>query len=319
MAKRKRLDVPTEPIPGSLETKTAVSGPRARMPIAEVASDTAGRAALEEVAREMTAAETEGRVIKKVPLKKIIGFHLCRDRMVVDPDDMAALQASIADRGQQTPIEVVRIGDGKFGLISGLRRMEALRALGHTHALALIRQPDSAADSYRAMIEENEIRADLSFYERANIAFAVVGQRIYPDVRAAVAGLYAHATPAKRSKIVKFTVLRETLGASLRFPTAIPEHLGFALAQAIEAERAFASRVSAALRAADPEDAAAERKVLEQMLKRPAKAAPAREEVAPGLTLEVRKGRVVLAGQGVDAPLLEALRGFLVSHAKNTN
>ena len=36
------------------------------MPIADVAGDTAGRAALEEVAREMTEAEEEGRVVKKL-------------------------------------------------------------------------------------------------------------------------------------------------------------------------------------------------------------------------------------------------------------
>ena len=86
MAKRKRLDVTTEPIPGSLETKTAVSGPRARMPIAEVASDTAGRAALEEVAREMTAAETEGRVIKKAPEG---GFERAWSHPCLGPDPSA--------------------------------------------------------------------------------------------------------------------------------------------------------------------------------------------------------------------------------------
>lgn len=318
MAKRKRLNLPTESISPNLETKSAFMGPRARMPIAEVASDTAGRAALEEVAREMTAAEVEGRVIKKLPLDHIVAHHLSRDRMVLDPEDMAALQASIAARGQQTPVEVVRLPGGRFGLISGLRRMEALRALGAREVLALVRQPESSAEAYCAMVEENEIRADLSFYERANIAVAAVGQGVYPDIRSAVAGLFAHAAPAKRSKIAKFVVLREALGAALRFPAAIPEHLGFALAQAIEADRSFVDRVSKALQAAGPEDAAAERDVLDRMLKRPAAERPPREEVAPGLTLQTRNGRAVLSGPAVDADLLGALRGFLVSHAKRT-
>ncbi|MBT8417780.1 MAG: chromosome partitioning protein, partial [Silicimonas sp.] len=64
MAKRKRLEMPViEPDSPGTETKSHLT-PRARMPIADVAGDTAGRAALEEVAREMTAAETEGRVVK---------------------------------------------------------------------------------------------------------------------------------------------------------------------------------------------------------------------------------------------------------------
>ena len=50
MAKRKRLDVPKDTIPADLETKSQAITPRARMPIAEVASEVAGRAALEEVA-----------------------------------------------------------------------------------------------------------------------------------------------------------------------------------------------------------------------------------------------------------------------------
>lgn len=130
MAKRKRLEVPTETISSDLETKSAFPAPRARMPIAEVAGEVAGRAALEEVAREMTAAEEEGRVVKKLPLDRIVLRHLARDRMVLDEEEMTALTASLEARGQQTPIEVLPLGDGTYGLISGLRRMEALKRLG---------------------------------------------------------------------------------------------------------------------------------------------------------------------------------------------
>ena len=317
MAKRKRLEVPSEPVSPSLETKSAVSAPRARMPIAEVASETAGRAALEEVAREMTAAEHEGRIVKKLAMDQIQIHHLSRDRMIFDPEDMAALTASIAERGQQTPIEVVRLSGGQFGLIAGLRRIEALRQLQKATVLALVRQPDHAQEAYRAMIEENEMRADLSFYERANIALATVGEGVYPTLKDAVAGLFAHASPSKRSKIAKFAVLRETLGSALRFPTAIPEKVGFALAQAIEADPKLAAQVSRDLKAAQPEDAPAERRVLDQALKRPAATSSARgEEIVPGVMLDMKKGRAVLSGAGVDASLAKALRAFIISHAK---
>ncbi len=310
MAKRKRLEVPVSP---DLETKSTSPPPRARMPIADVAGDTAGRAALEEVAREMTTAEEEGRVVKKLPLTQIAVHHLSRDRMVFDEAEMEVLTASIADRGQQTPIEVLRLGDGTFGLISGLRRFEALRSLGKPEVLALIKAPESAQDEYQAMVEENEIRASLSFYERANIAVATVGQGVYPDVHAAVKGLFAHAPKAKRSKIIKFVILREALGASLLFPAAIPEHLGFALAQAIEADRTLASKISVQLRKAAPKDAVAERLVLERALKGP-KVLPKREQIAPGLQLETKAGRAVLSGKSVDDAFVKALKAWASKH-----
>ena len=315
MAKRKRLEVPTETISPDLETKSAFSVPRARMPIADVAGDTAGRAALEEVAREMTAAEEEGRVVKRLPLDKIGMHHLCRDRMALDEGEMEVLKASLKARGQQTPIEVVNLGTG-YGLISGLRRVAALKDLGETHVLALVKRPDDSAEAYQAMIEENEIRADLSFYERANIAAMCVGQKVYPNARAAVAGLFAHAPAPKRSKILKFLVIREALGNALRFPAAIPEKLGLKLAMAIEADGGVARRLSDTLRKNPPADAAAERRSIERALKMPVAAKDAAEEIAPGLCLQVKKGRAVVTGPGVDDAFHDALRAWVVSRTK---
>ena len=316
MAKRKRLEFQTDSIPADLEVKSSLT-PRARMPIAEVAGDTAGRAALEEVAREMTAAETEGRVIKKLAIAAISLHHLARDRMVLDGDEMEALKASITDRGQQTPIEVLALPGGTYGLISGLRRIEALRALAQDTVLALVRRPEGSQEAYQAMVEENEIRAGLSFYERANIAVAAVGQGVYPDVRRAVAGLFVHAAPAKRSKITKFVTIREKLGKSLSFPTAIPEKLGLALAQALEADGRFAARIADALRKTPPVDAGAERGLLERALKKQPASKPGPSELVPGLNFEAKKGRVVLSGPTVDAAFLEDLRNFIVSRAKS--
>lgn len=314
MAKRKRLEIPIETVLPDLETKSAIPAPRARMPIADVAGETAGRAALEEVAREMTAAEEEGRVVKRLALKDIAVHHLARDRMALDKDEMEALQTSIADRGQQTPIEVLNLG-GTYGLISGLRRVEALRRLGKTHVLALVKKPESSQAAYQAMVEENEIRAGLSFYERANIAVASVGQGVYPDPRAAVKGLFANAPKAKRSKILKFVTIRESFGPSLTFPAAIPEHLGLALAQAVEADRRVATRISQRLKASPPDDAGQERAVLEAALKRPSAKKKTPERLAPGLEAQMKAGRAVLSGPRVDAEFIEALRAWAADQA----
>ncbi|MEO0929107.1 MAG: ParB N-terminal domain-containing protein [Pseudomonadota bacterium] len=287
------------------------------MPIAEVAGDTAARAALDEVASALATAETEGRLIKTLPLARIETHHLSRDRLVIDPEEFEVLKTSIAARGQQTPIEVLQLPNGHFGLISGLRRVEALNALGRETCLALVRRPDSIEAAYIAMIEENEIRADLSFYERAHVAVQAVEAGIYPTPARAVKGLFASAPAAKRSKILKFVTLCTALPKALRFPAAIPEKLGLALATAIEADRGVANRIAAALKRAAPADAAAERQVLDRVLKSPAaKAAPRnRADVAPGIALEVRKGRVVLSGPGVSAELADALKAWLAKRS----
>ena len=315
MAKRKRLEVPAQVSP-DLETKSAFP-PRARMPIADVAGDTAGRAALEEVAREMTLAESEGRVAKKLPLEAIEIHHLNRDRLVLDEDEMTALVDSIRARGQQTPIEVVRLNSTSYGLISGMRRLKALKTLGETHVLALVKNPDSSQAAYQAMVEENEIRANLSFYERANIAATAVRQGVYPNPKKAIAGLFAHAPAPKRSKIAKFVVLCEKLGKTLRFPTAIPEKLGLALAQGLESDAKLATRIKDALRTTPPADAAAERRTLERALKKHAPLSARKPEaLAPDLSAQFKAGRVVLSGAALTDELCAKLRDFLVSHTK---
>jgi len=311
MAKRKRLELP-ENIDGPfLETKPGF-GTMSRMPIADVAGDTATRAALDEVSQALQSAEAEGRIVRKLEIDRIDEEHLNRDRMVLGPEEMAALKASLEVRGQQTPIEVVQLSSGRFGLISGLRRIRALRDLGVAQVLAFVRKPEGAAASYVAMVEENEIRAGLSFYERANIAVQAVGAGVYRDPKAAVRALFGNVMPAKRSKILRFVMLRQTLDKHLRFPTSIPEKLGLALAAAIEADKAVGTRIIDALRKTPPVDAAAERRVLERALNAPPTLGAAAEDVAPGVTLKASKGRVILAGKGVDAALTEALRAWLV-------
>ena len=312
MAKRKRLELPPETEMPVLETKSGYPG-LSRMPIAEVAGDTAARAALDEVTQTMAQAEAEGRMVRKIAIDMIDLTHLSRDRMVSEPEDMEVLKASLAARGQQTPIEVLTLPSGHFGLISGLRRVEALKALGEAEVLAFLRKPRNAGASYVAMVEENEVRAGLSFYERANISVQAVDAGVYRSPQDAVKALFASVPSAKRSKILRFVVLRQRLGQALRFPTAISEKLGLALANAVEADKAVATRLRDTLRKTPPADAMAERRVLERALKGPAAPAPSGAEVAPGITLKATKGRMTLAGKGVDAGLEKDLRAWLAT------
>ncbi|TCP39534.1 ParB/RepB/Spo0J family partition protein [Rhodovulum marinum] len=327
MAKRKRLS-PAAPeiLGGAPETKAmgvAQTYRRPPAPIAEVSRDAATRAALDEVTQELQSARSEGRFVMRLPLAALEEAHLVRDRITMDEAELGTLMASLRDRGQQMPVEVVDLGHGRYGLISGWRRLTALRRL-HAETgedrfagiLALVRSPEGAPEAYRAMVEENEIRAGLSFYERARIAVQAAGQGVYPDKAAAVAGLFAAAPAPKRSKILAFTHLVEAFDDSLRFPAAIPEHLGLALAGAVQAQEGFADRLAAALRDAASRDAAAERAVLERAVKgqgRAGKSAALPEEIAPGVALQVVRGRLTLSGKGVDAGLAEDLRRWLVA------
>lgn len=253
MARRKRLG----PAMGALETETnshvsdasdvAVPEVKAALrppgagnfgappPIARVAAESAVEAALSEISDAMTRARAEGRLVLRLPLHEIEAEHLVRDRIGLDEEELEGLIASITEHGQRSPVEVSEIAPGRYGLISGWRRLTALKRLcasGNSrfdHVLALVRRPDTAADAYIAMVEENEIRLGLSYYERARIAARAVEQGVFPTEREALRRLFANASRSRRSKIGSFLVLCHQLDPVLRFPSAIPERLGLAL------------------------------------------------------------------------------------------
>jgi ParB family chromosome partitioning protein len=83
------------------------------------------------VTRTLTEAREEGRLIQRLPLSAVETGHLVRDRMAFDEDEMAALVASLAPAASRCPSRSWR-GEGGYGLISGLRRVMALREIGET-------------------------------------------------------------------------------------------------------------------------------------------------------------------------------------------
>lgn len=318
MAKRRRLEVPSQP--AALDLASAASPP----PVAQVAGQAAALAAANDVLAEIEAARADGRLALRVPLDTIAVDHLVRDRVVAGAtgagtpgmaadmdEDMAALVASIRDHGQRVPLDVVETGPGAYGLISGWRRLTALRALAAETALVVIRAPKDAGDAYLAMIEENEIRVGLSYYERARIAAMAAARGVFATPEAAIAALYATGSKAKRSKIRSFLAIHDALGDRLAFPAALPERLGLAVAGALRAGQG--ARLRAALNP-PARTAAAEAAALGAALRVP-KPAPGGEAIAPGVMLEVRQGkaggRLVLSGAGVDAALVARVRAAL--------
>lgn len=338
MARRRRL-TPARAgwLGGQTPDARPMRGPdlAASPPIAQIAADTSTASALAEVAGAMAAARAEGRLVQRLALDAIAADHLLRDRIGTDEAAMEGLIASIAAHGQRTPIEVAEIGPGRYGLISGWRRLTALarlqarsgEALG---VLALVRQPRDAAEAYVAMVEENEIRLDLSHYERARIVARSVAAGVFPDTQTALRRLFAQGSRARRSKIGAFLGLVQALDGVLRHPAQMGERLGLQLAQRLATDAGLAPRLRAAL-AAPAADAAAEQAVIlavlgqtpgqpppDQTLGQTAPAPKPQtllEQPRPGVQLETGGGWLhpvlTLSGPGVDQSFKERLIAWL--------
>lgn len=365
MAKRKRLS-PAQSgyLSGAPEGKSALAGPLAApaqttAPIAQVASEASSHAALQELSEVLQTARARGLMIEEIALDAIDETHLVRDRITQDEDEMAALMSSIRSRGQQTPIEVVPLQgrlDGKsWGLISGWRRLSALRRLytedsepEFATVKALVIRPESAEAAYVAMVEENEIRVNLSHYERARIAVRALKEGVFPTQKKALQGLFANAPRAKRSKIGSFVTLVEALDAVLYFPAAISEKLGLALVRQMTEDAEFAERLIISLQENARSTAAEELTLLNGALEAalnaplsgdlepdiqvhpstepqatPRLRQPGGSETAPRerISMQVAAGlrlgfapdaqRIELSGAGVDTVLLEDLKLWL--------
>ena len=270
MAKRKRLAPaqPRDPNAPVLETKSIAGlSPHPAPPIASVAGDASTTAALEELSETLRRARAEGRMITPIPLAQIDETYLVRDRIVVDDEDMDALKTSLKARGQQTPIELVDLGSDRYGLISGWRRLQALRANGASMANAIITAPREAPDAYIAMIEENEIRVGLSYFERARIVVKSVEVGVFDSHKKALQSLFSTASRAKRSKVKSFIPLVQALGDHLRFPGELGERFGLQLSKALLSDPYAPRRMSSALRVVAPQSAQAEQEVLDEALK----------------------------------------------------
>ena len=334
-------------------------------PIAQVSGQSAEAAALREVTQGLQAAREEGRMVLEVPLTEIAPGYLLRDRVQIDSEALAALKASIAAHGQRTPAELTPwdgerlaretarpasgaegAGDAgayRYGLISGWRRLQARSELhdetGEARFAtlrALLRPAGDAAESYVAMVEENEIRVGLSYYERARLVAELARSGVFEDHSAALRTLFATASRAKRSKIGSFVTVVEALEGQLQYPIEIGERLGLELARALDQG---AKPAVLAVLGSDFSDAQAEQAALRQALEtwrqsgrsdrpEPPKAAPrppapgagdgAGADPAPcpwlpwpGIALEARAGHVALTGEGVTPAFIEALEAWL--------
>jgi ParB family chromosome partitioning protein len=354
MAKRRRL---TPAQPGYLSAVPTPSGPPALRagigappPIAQVAGEASALAALREVSGALDAARAEGRLLLRLPIEAVETDYLVRDRLVADEEELGHLMASIAEHGQRSPIDVAELAPGRYGLISGWRRLTALtRLAGDDSArfgtvLAQVRHPETAASAYVAMVEENEIRSGLSYYERARVTAMAVEAGVFPTEKAALQQLFSAASRARRSKIGSFLTIHRHLDGALRFPAALPERLGLALAHFLEADPAAGRLLRSGLSARPAASAAEEQSRLSRVVAKGGKMAttepdsagtetvPAPDgadaappaplsldtrELRPGLFLRIKGNpgnpTLELTGPALDATLRDRLEAWLTA------
>lgn len=297
MARRRRLEPPTVD-DLALIRAAAAADPDGREPypvlrappIAKVAQDSAAAQRREidalranaarnhEAAERLAALETDGRMVTDVAIDQIDVDYLTRDRLPRDEEDDAgrALRQSIQTHGQRMPVELANLGTSRarpYGLISGYRRLWVIqRLLSETGEArwktvrALVRTPATLGQAFVSMVEENELREGLSYFERGRVCMLAAQQGAFASVDAAVDALFAAASPAKRSKIRSFTLLAEEIGDLLLQPEAIGERLGLRVAQAIRAGKGGALRRHLGARAGALRGAAEEQTALARFL-----------------------------------------------------
>lgn len=94
-------------------------------------------------------------------------------RKRLDPESISALASSIADAGVIQPLIVRPLGDGRYELIAGERRLRAAREAGLETVPALVRDEDEGRRLQLALIE-NVAREELNPVDEARACAALV-------------------------------------------------------------------------------------------------------------------------------------------------
>lgn len=250
MAKR-RLDPPSAEklaeLDAEFRSETAKRPNPATAPIAQVAAESAPLSPGESPgarlnrldAERLKEAEEKGLLITEIPLDAINADNMVRDRSVIGRAELDELKLSIGVNGLRLPIEVTVANEGGYALISGYRRFLAHQEMaaetedGPTTIKAIVRPTADLAASFVAMVEENEIRENLSQYERGRIAVLAARENAFKSTEDAIRMLFFSASKAKRSKIKSFAEIFEAFGDLLSYAEEMTERRGLRIVAAL--------------------------------------------------------------------------------------
>lgn len=118
-------------------------------------------------------AELKSRALEEIPADLIDNGGL-KDRLGEDAADFERLKASLAEYGQQVPVLLRHDPnyEGRYQVVYGRRRVAAMKELG-LRVRAMVREINDR-DLIVAQGQENAVRRDLSFIEKANFARQMV-------------------------------------------------------------------------------------------------------------------------------------------------
>ncbi|MFO1144152.1 MAG: ParB N-terminal domain-containing protein [Amaricoccus sp.] len=201
--------------------------------------------------------------LQLIPLAEIDAEALTRDRTRRDQAALTELALSIATHGLRMPIEVFELADPeppvRYGLVSGFRRLAAVRSLAETARdksrfaaiPAFVRPLASADEAYVQMVEENAIRSGISPWEQAMVALNAARAGAFPGIDAAIDALYASLGRQKRARIRAAATVAEELAGHLAFPEHLSERQLLRLAPLIP--RGLGDLLRAILADTDPD------------------------------------------------------------------
>ena len=182
-----------------------------------------------------------------LPLDQIHSSDLPRDRLNLEGQAgsaaMEELKASLRLRGQRTPVTVCRDTQDRYQLVSGWRRMTALRQLAQEQGEAapmitarLTGLNEARIELYIDMVESNLLHQDLSFGEMAQLALTAAADPALQEfgVGEMVTRLYGSLHKMKRSYIRSFIYLLQVLGDSVQYPDKISRNQGVAVSRKLK-------------------------------------------------------------------------------------
>lgn len=165
--------------------------------------------------------------LAQIALSDIAADILPRDRTLSDAAALDDLIRSITAIGLRQPIEVFGLvqDEGQphpYGLISGYRRLMAFRAMGQTTIPALCCNPADIPQALAAMVTENEVRAQISPWEKGRLILRLLDEGTFPDAACAIDTLYPGASRQQRARLRGFCrVVDMLMDTPLRTPEAL--------------------------------------------------------------------------------------------------
>ncbi|WP_299694175.1 ParB/RepB/Spo0J family partition protein [uncultured Tateyamaria sp.] len=143
--------------------------------------------------------------LRDIPVTQIMPDALPRDRDIHDPEATAELEMSIALEGLRQPIELFELSEPhegrRYGLISGHRRLAACTANGFDTIAAFLRQPADIPAALASMVAENEIRAQISPWEKGRLINQCLHNGLFETEDDAIEKMFRGLSRQKRTRL----------------------------------------------------------------------------------------------------------------------